>query len=314
MLKSLQVQNLALVEKAQLDFHDGLNVITGETGAGKSLLVGALNLALGERADRGAVRDGATQCTVEACFTLRENSPVFAMLNEYGLPACLNGELIVRRIVAVNGGRQFINDSAVTLQVLKLFGDLLADMHGPHDHQSLLDPGAQLELLDGFGRLDRLRRDYTAVYTSHEELLRRRRELQQLSDSSRDWLEFQLRELEEAGLDEAEETVLLDEQKLLGNSQRVQELAAEAGAQLMDAETSAFNALAVAHNALEALEQLASLPGTWRTELAAAMTKVRETARELEGLMQRAEADPERLGQVEQRLSVYQKIKRKYGG
>ena len=153
MLTHFRVQNLAIVEEARVSFGEGLNVITGETGAGKSILIGALELILGGRADKSLIRSGASDALVEASFELADTKAVDAVLTEAGLPACEDGSLIIRRTVAATGaGRCLLNDAPTTAQTLRKIGDLLVDIHGPYDHQSLLDPAFQLELLDAFGR------------------------------------------------------------------------------------------------------------------------------------------------------------------
>lgn len=316
MLKHLQVANLALVESARVEFEPGLNVITGETGAGKSLLMGALNLALGERADRGIVRAGAAQCSAEAVFQLDDAAPLNAVLSEIGLAPCNGGEAILRRVVAAGGaGRQFVNDSAVTLQALKCVGDCLADMHGPHEHQSLLDPRAQLELLDAYGRLSARRAAYAVDFERFDGARRALEELErQPAAPPPAWLEEQVRELAAADLSEAEEKTLLADQRLLGNAHRILELADDARQQLTEGEACAFNSSAAALKALEAMAGLTEAPAAWADELRGVLDRLREVARELDAFAQRAECDPGRLAQVEQRLALYQKLKLKYGG
>ena len=138
MLTRLSVRNLAIVESADVEFDAGLNVITGETGAGKSVLMGALGLVLGARADASTVRDGAKEARIEAEF--RAPASVDAFLEELGLPACEDGVLIVRRTISASGGgRVHVNDAASTVQTLKGLGKLLVDVHGPNDHHSLLE-------------------------------------------------------------------------------------------------------------------------------------------------------------------------------
>lgn len=161
MLARLRVKNLALVENISIDFEPGLNIITGETGAGKSILIGALNLLLGERADKSVIRSGEDACGSEACFSLSDTGPIDAILEEYGLDPCEDGQLVIRRIVKAGGsGQNLVNDSAVTLQVMRRIGELLIDMHGPHQHQSLLSQDYQLHLLDDFGHLDDARQAF----------------------------------------------------------------------------------------------------------------------------------------------------------
>jgi DNA repair protein RecN (Recombination protein N) len=179
MLVTLRVKNLALVENVRIDFEPGLNVITGETGAGKSILMGALHLLLGDRADKKYVRAGAEACGAEALFKLTKPKAMNDLLESLGVAACEDGQLILRRIVkAAGGGQNLINDSPVTLQGLKQVGELLVDMHGPYDHQSLLNPAFQLEVLDAYGHLEEPRVAYASVYAELGALEAEREELQ----------------------------------------------------------------------------------------------------------------------------------------
>ena len=159
MLTTLRIKNLALVTDLTLELQPGCNVITGETGAGKSIIIGALNLVLGERADRGVIRSGEESCSVEAVFDVSSlRSPLKAFLEENGLEPCEDNQLVLKRAFTGAGtNRQFINGSPTGLNVLATIGEWLVDMHGPHDHQSLLNPAKQLLILDAFGRLDRER-------------------------------------------------------------------------------------------------------------------------------------------------------------
>ena len=157
MLSRLTVSNLAIVESATIEFDRALNIITGETGSGKSVLMGALGLALGARADASSVRDGAREARVTAEFELADSGvrqAVDALLDEQGLPPCEEGVLLVRRAISASGGgRVWVNDAATTVQTLRAFGRLLVDVHGPNDHQSLLDEAFQRRLLDSHGKV-----------------------------------------------------------------------------------------------------------------------------------------------------------------
>ncbi len=168
MLTTLRIKNLALVPDLTLELQPGCNVITGETGAGKSIIIGALNLVLGERADRSLIRTGSDSCSVEAVFdvgvqalacsggTLKRELQHF--LAENGLEPCEENQLVLKRTFTVGGtNRQFVNGSATTLNVLAVIGEWLVDIHGPHDHQSLLHPARQLAILDAFGGLEKER-------------------------------------------------------------------------------------------------------------------------------------------------------------
>ena len=155
MLTTLRIKNLALVADLTLELQPGCNVITGETGAGKSIIIGALNLVLGERADRTLIRSGSDSCSVEAAFDVSKlRAPLKTFLDENGLEPCDDGQLVLKRTFSSAAtNRQFVNGSPTTLSVLAAIGEWLVDMHGPHDHQSLLHPAKQLAILDAFGGL-----------------------------------------------------------------------------------------------------------------------------------------------------------------
>ena len=155
MLESLRIRNLALVTDLTLELGPGYNAISGETGAGKSILIGALNLVLGERTDRTLIRAEADQCTVEGTFDVAKlDAPLAAFLEGHGLEPCEEGQLLLKRTFTIAGSnRQFVNGSATTLAMLKQIGEWLVDVHGAHDHQSLLHPARQLAILDAFGNL-----------------------------------------------------------------------------------------------------------------------------------------------------------------
>lgn len=317
MLSTLRVKNLALVESARIDFQPGLNVITGETGAGKSILLGALSLLLGERADRRLVRDGEEACGAEALFTLKSTKAIDALLADYGVAPCEDGQLIVRRIVKADGAsRNLVNDSPVTLQVLKLLGERLVDMHGPHDHQSLLRPAFQLELLDLYG-------DTTAERDAYAEIWRRRVELDERKsallgdqtdvEAQLDLLTYRVREIEEADPKEGEEEAVLQEHALVSNAQRVLELGQAATSALTEGEGSAFDALAAAQRSLEDLARVLPVADTWRAEARAAAAQIQDLSANIAGELVRVEAEPARLEWLDQRIATYQKLRKKYG-
>ena len=156
MLTTLRIKNFALVSDLTLELQSGFNVITGETGAGKSIIIGALNLVLGERADRALIRTGEESCSVEAVFDVAKlKAPLKQFLEENGLELCDENHLILKRALTSAGtNRQFVNGSPTTLTTLATIGEWLVDIHGPHDHQSLLHPARQLAILDAFGGLE----------------------------------------------------------------------------------------------------------------------------------------------------------------
>jgi DNA repair protein RecN (Recombination protein N) len=318
MLRSLRVKNLAIVENIRVEFNEGLNVVTGETGAGKSIIAGALNLVLGERADRSLIRAGEDTCGVEAAFELADPSGLDALLGELGLEPCENGRLIVRRLVSASGGgKTLINDSPATLQALARIGNLLVDMHGPHDHQSLLQPESQLDILDAFGDLQELRSPYEAAYRELLRLQARRRELDgdaQTVAQQIDLLGFQVKEIEAARLDDTSEEELELEHSRVANAQRILELAEGVRQALTDDEASAFNRLSAVHAALGELSQLLPEGSAWPGEARSAAIQVQELSAALSRAVQGIEPDPGRLQWLEDRKALIHKLKRKYGG
>src|SRR6266478_2360535 len=162
MLTTLRIKNLALVADLTLELQAGCNAITGETGAGKSIIIGALNLVLGERADRTLIRNGCESCSVEAVFEVsRLRAPLKLFLEENGLEPCEEGQLVLKRsFTSAGANRQFINGSPTTLGVLAAIGEWLVDIHGPHDHQSLLHAAKQLAILDAFGGVENDRKAF----------------------------------------------------------------------------------------------------------------------------------------------------------
>ena len=160
-LASLRIRNLALVEDLLWEPPSGFVAITGETGAGKSIILGAVKLLLGERADKSLVRSGADACGVEGLFQIPTKSQVHDILEEGGVEPCEEGALIIKRTVSTSGaGKQFVNGSPCTLALLRQLGDLLVDLHGPHDHQSLFSKDQQILVLDSFAGAEAMRSDY----------------------------------------------------------------------------------------------------------------------------------------------------------
>src|ERR1043166_10201843 len=170
-LTLLRIKNLALVEQLEWEMGPGFIAVTGETGAGKSIIIGALQLLLGDRADKSLIRTGTDVCTVEAIFSGQDLQKLNPQLVETGIEPC-ESDLIIKRSFSAGGGtRQFINGSPTTLSVLKDLGDELVDLHGPHDHQSLLSADTQLNLLDSFARADQQLQEYREHYQQLQALL-----------------------------------------------------------------------------------------------------------------------------------------------
>lgn len=316
MLTELTVQNLALVEKASISLAPGLNVITGETGAGKSVLMGALNLILGARADKKALRTGADQGAVRGVFELSDPAAVNAALADAGLEPCEDGLLILHREIKANGaGRQSVNDAPVTLALLKRLGDLLVDMHGPYDHQSLLDPDTQRRIVDASG-VSPAALDSAAAWEALRAVRKRQRELQGNEDvleQQLDLLRYRVQELEQAELAVGEEDALREEHTLIGNAQNIMEALSGALQALDEAEGNAFDALAAARRALDSVRDTHPDGPVWFGEVEAMQTQLRELAASLRLAADRVEADPARLTWLDDRLAVYSRMKKKHG-
>src|ERR1043165_9014864 len=170
-LTLLRIKNLALVEELEWQMAPGFVAVTGETGAGKSIIIGALQLLLGERADKSLIRTGADVCIVEAVFSGEDLRKLNPQLVEAGIEPCENDLILKRTLSSTGTNRQFINGSPTTLSVLKNLGDELVDLHGPHDHQSLLSPETQLRLLDSFARAEQQLEEYRKRYVKLQALL-----------------------------------------------------------------------------------------------------------------------------------------------
>lgn len=317
MLTHLSVRNLAIVEEATVAFGAGLNIITGETGAGKSVLMGALDLVLGGRADKSAIREGAVEAWVEASFSLADTRAVDALLHEGGLPPCEEGVLLVRRSVAVAGtGRCLVNDTPATIQTLRRLGTLLVDIHGPYDHQSLLDPDFQRDVLDAYGHGAPQRDAYAAAWQTLKALETRLEELQ--GDSvdigvEIERLQFVVDEISRAGLTESDERELIEQHAQAANAEQILALGSLVSGALIDGDASAFDLLVNVQVQLTELARILPEAAAWRTDVQGAAVQLQELGRAVNDRLSRVEAAPERLQQLEERMALVQRLKRKYG-
>jgi DNA repair protein RecN (Recombination protein N) len=317
MLQNLRVQNLAIVEAASLELGPGLNVISGETGTGKSILIGALNLILGDRADKSFIRSGAADAQVEAVFTLSDTRAIDALLTETGLAPCEDGQVIIRRTIAVAGtGRCLINDAAVTVQTLRRLGALLVDIHGPYDHQSLLEPQFQLDLLDAFGRCQTARNACAETYRTTRDLARQRAELEGSGEgvgAEIERLQFIVDEIAGAKLTDADEEDLIRDHATAANAEAILNAGNGLLAALTDGDGAVFDVLATSQQRLLELSRLLPEAAGWRTEAQSAAIQIQELSRAISERLQRIDADAGRLQALEERMALVQKLKRKHG-
>jgi DNA repair protein RecN (Recombination protein N) len=316
-LTLLRIKNLALVEELEWEMTPGFTVITGETGAGKSIIIGALQLLLGERADKSLIRTGAEQCTVEAVFTGDDFRKLNPQLIEAGVEPC-ESELIVKRTFSASGGtRQFINGSPTTLSILKSLGDEMVDLHGPHDHQSLLSPEKQLDLLDSFAHAEQQLGEYRKQYRQLQSLVAEHAVIntaETAREQELDLLRHQVSEITAANLHGDEETEIDARYKLSSNSKRLIELAGTVARKLSEDDASILSQLAETQRLLRELEKIDNSIEQFSSAHAAAAVELSEIARALNQYAEKLDLDPEQLAALEQRVSLFETLKRKYGG
>ncbi|MCB1224703.1 MAG: DNA repair protein RecN [Verrucomicrobiales bacterium] len=317
MLNFLKIRNLALVDDLTWELSAGLMGVTGETGAGKSIIVGALKLILGDRADRGLIRAGEDACTVEAAFQLKDTERINALLEEAGAEPCQDGELLIKRSVAAGGGtKQFVNCSPVTLALLKSIGEHLVDLHGPHDHQSLTSQERQMEMLDRFANLETKARAYAEAWSGWREALR---ELEDLETSERateqqiDMLKFQVEEIAAAGLKEGEEEELETRHRIAANSARLVELCGGLLERLGDGAKGVQQALREVTRLAQDLEKIDPAAGAMFEGLQAARIELQELEGSVSDYAEDLETDPREMAELDARLTTLQTLKRKYG-
>jgi DNA repair protein RecN (Recombination protein N) len=316
-LSLLRIKNLALVEELEWQMEPGFVAVTGETGAGKSIIIGALQLLLGERADKSLIRTGADLCTVEAVFSGSDLQRLNPQLVEAGIEPCENDLIIKRSFSATGGTRQFINGSPTTLSILKKLGDELVDLHGPHDHQSLLSPETQLSLLDSFARAEDQLEEYRKHYWQLQALVSEHAALntaETAREQELDLLRHQVAEIKSANLVAEEEDEIEKRYKLASNSKRLIELASAIANKLSEADDSVLSQLAETQRLLRELEKTDNSIAQFSSAHAAAVVELSEIARTLSAYAEKLDLDPEQLAALEQRVSLFETLKRKYGG
>lgn len=317
MLTLLKIRNLALVDELHWELERGLIGVTGETGAGKSVIVGALKLILGERADKGLIRTGEEQCSVEAVFALGKNLEIERILSENGLPSEEGSDLIIRRVVGVQVNRQFINDSPVTLNLLKRVGEYLVDLHGPHDHQSLLSTERQMAMLDAFGRCEAQSKQYRSAWQLWRRLTQEREALMNaevMSAREIDRLKHQIAEIDAAQLVGENEAELLQRYRRSQGSARLLEQSAQA-VQVLNGE-DASSVMARLVDLQRCLRDIEKLDPSMRDQLSGlenALMELRELESNLIAYGEELEIDPEEAAQLEDRINLLESLKRKYG-
>ncbi|MEM6631610.1 MAG: DNA repair protein RecN [Bacteroidota bacterium] len=314
MLSKLHIKNYGLFEETQVEFLPGLNILTGETGAGKSLLVGALGLILGKRADNSSIFLSTDKCIIEAHFS--ELSPSrWKELEAFEGFDLEGNSLIIRREIRQGKSRAFINDTPVSLQVLREVGLKLLDLHAQHENQLLLSADQQVDLLDAYAGCQARTNSFGEKLLAYRQLgdtIQRMVEQEAQVKQQYDFLQHQVKELEEAQLESGEEEALEEELKLLQNTEDIREGLALATNNLYQDENDIYSQLGEVIQALEKIQDVSQDIQSNYSQLIESQETLKEVAFTLQNLLEQAESNPERLAIIEERLALYHNLKRKY--
>ncbi|MDR3608853.1 MAG: DNA repair protein RecN [Oligoflexia bacterium] len=318
MLDTLTIKNIAVIDSAEIQFKKGLNVLSGETGAGKSIVLEAISLILGSRANTELIRAGCDEAVVEGLFNLDELDWIQNRLENLGFKTDGDGrDLLIKRVVNRSGRHRIhINGELATLSILQELCEGLIDLCGQHEHQTLTKSATQLELLDRYGTLEALRGDYARIFEKARSLRREREELLQ-ADAERtrraDFLKFQIDELTAAQLAAGEDEELQKE-KILLQSAESRVLSGEAARQILEEdEKGTLNSLRLAHSKMRALAQTDERASPMLEALERALAETEEATLSLHRYLGGVDLNPERLEQVQDRLSLIADLRRKYG-
>jgi DNA repair protein RecN (Recombination protein N) len=316
-LASLRIRNLALVEDLLWEPPAGFVAITGETGAGKSIILGAVKLLLGERAEKSLVRSGADTCAVEGLFQIPPDSRVHGILEEGGAEPCEDGSLVIKRTVFTSGaGKQYVNGSPCTLALLRHLGDLLVDLHGPHDHQSLFSRDEQVFVLDSFAGAESLRSEYAVRRRDWMHLTGEKKRLTENAEAHArelDLLSHQVAEIDEAALQPGEEHQLLARQSTGANAHRLCSICADLTCLLSESEDSLTSRWRDVSRLMRELQRLDAQTEPLSTAGAGIFESLRDLAKDIDRYASKLDADPKTLEATEARLDTIQNLKRKYG-
>jgi DNA repair protein RecN (Recombination protein N) len=316
MLEHLHIENFALIDRLDVDFGEGLNVLTGSTGAGKSIIVGALDLILGGRGSEEIIRTGEAACIVEGRFKLDSGALINKLKNRYDIEIESKAVTIRREYKRKGGGRAFIESSQVSLAELKDIAEELADILGQHSHQALLDPATHCGYLDRYAALEdkvmELRAQYNKVIALRNEILDADRIAKEIRDRI-ELLTFQINEIERAGLIIGEEEKLKEEKKLLENSQKIRETVQWATRLLLEDDGSAIEKIGEAEKGLGPILAASDRIKEIASALRGAADSLRDSVNTLESLAAKLDDDPQRLEEVNVRLDEIYRLRKKYG-
>ena len=316
MLTLLKIRNLALVDELVWEPEAGFLSITGATGAGKSVIMGGISLLMGERADKGRIRSGESQCTLEAAFHLNNTVHIDALLEEAGIPPCEDGELLLRRTITATGNRQFINNAAVTLQLLRKVAGGLVDMHHPEAHRSLTSQERQLDLLDAYAENAQTLAAYQVAYRAWLDARAAYRELQEnemTNERELDFLRHQVQEIEDAAFTADEVSGLEAGWQRARNASRLRDTALPMAHLLDGDDNSILNRMRQLVRLGRELERLDADTAKWLAPMEGLVDELNDLSANIEDYVDNLSSDPQELARLEERTSLLDTLKRKYG-
>ena len=315
MLSQLTISNFAIISHLEIELQQGLNILSGETGAGKSIIINAVNLILGGRASSDLIRSGADEARVEALFNLSEKPSFISILDEMGIP--FEGDLLIKRTISREGrNRITMNGSMATLQMLAGIGAKMISVSGQHEHQHLMKPDNHIYLLDDFGGLTDERLELASCYAGYESLKNDRRMIEKSIIESRekqDLADFQIVEIESVDFAEGEDELLEEEGNRLRYAEQLRMLVSESYQNLYEKENSIISGISYCERGLEKGVEMDKSLESIRSALESARTELEEASLVLRDLRNNLDSDPVRLDQVENRLQQLKNLKKKYG-
>ena len=317
MLKLLTISNLAVISHLQVEFGEGLNILSGETGSGKSIILASLGLLLGERASLDLLRTGENRAVVEGVFEIEGNNPLQALLRESGIEV-LEEDLIIKREIVANGrGKVFVNNQSATINLLKTIQPHIIDVHGQGEQQSLLSTGVQTSMLDAYSKSESLRKKVEARFEAVAQLVAELESLKK-SDSERlqmlDLIDYQINEIDRVQPKLEEDTELATERKLLTNAEKLTTLCTEITSFLYDDDESVIARLSQSARRLDELATIDSQFSVQSEQLATAKYTIEDAVFIIRDYADKITYSATRLHSIEERLEALERLKRKYGG
>lgn len=318
MLDYLRIRNYALIDDLKINFSKGFNVLTGETGAGKSIIIGALNIILGEKASTELIRTGEQKSIIEAVFDISENNLVFLILDNSGIDYEKSEPLILRREITIDGkNKNYINSTPITLSKLKELGDILVDIHGQHEHQSILKVNIHIELIDNFGKLNKERENLKVFFKKYIDLQNRLEKLQ-MNEQEKvrlvDILKFSINEIEKSELKIGEDIELEKEFMILNNQEKIFQALENSFGTLYDNEEAVYSKLGEITNELSEIEKFDKNIVDIKQKVEDSYYMIEDAVAEIRDYKNNFSFSPDRLEFINERLELIAKLKKKYGG